>query len=303
MLWGQLVGDALALGSHWHYDLAKRDREIYPAGIHGFERPVAGHYHDGRQPGDFTHYGDAAMVLLESIRDKAGFDLRHYAEQFVATFQHYAGYLDKATKGTLANAARLTEGDADLAIGADDDQTGAMSRLAPLAALISGKAVLDDAMTAAVRVTQTTAVAAEANRFHGRLLIRLLAGDALKAAIDVAAGDIDGSAFVDDALASARRELQRPIVEATGTFGRACSLSSTLPSMLHAVLRDGHALPGCLLETVRAGGDNAARASVVGAWLGAEHGVESVPPAWRRQLARGAEVEDLVEAVTALATA
>jgi hypothetical protein len=59
----QLVGDALCLGSHWYYNLADR-RRIYPEGIHGFEAPIAGHYHAGRAPGEPTHYGDAALERL-----------------------------------------------------------------------------------------------------------------------------------------------------------------------------------------------------------------------------------------------
>lgn len=298
MIWGQLVGDALALGSHWHYDLEKRNGEIYPAGIHGFEQPVAGHYHEGRQPGDFTHYGDAAVVLLQSVRDKGGFDVHGYAEHFIDSFRQYKGYLDKATKGTLANAAQLSE--SYLAIGADDNQTGAMSRLAPVTALMSVGPELDAAMMAAANVTQTTSVALDANRFHGRLLARLLAGEPLNSAIDAAAEDTQ-SAFVSEALAQAKGHLQDTVVDATGTFGRACSLPSTLPSMLHAVLREGHSLPSCLLEIVRAGGDNASRASVVGAWLGAHHSLDAIPAPWRRQLTRGDEIEPLVKVVTSLA--
>jgi hypothetical protein len=33
-----------------------------PGGVTGFEAPAAGHYHYGKQPGDLTHYGDAAMI-------------------------------------------------------------------------------------------------------------------------------------------------------------------------------------------------------------------------------------------------
>ena len=74
---GQFIGDAMALGSHWHYNLLERER-LYPGGIRGFERPVPGHYHAGRDPGDPTHYGDAAMLLLESLVADRGFDARRF---------------------------------------------------------------------------------------------------------------------------------------------------------------------------------------------------------------------------------
>ena len=42
MIWGQLVGDAAALGSHWIYNLSEL-KVAYPNGIHGFEIPKEGH--------------------------------------------------------------------------------------------------------------------------------------------------------------------------------------------------------------------------------------------------------------------
>src|ERR1700744_6225680 len=103
-VWGQFVGDAAALGTHWIYDLNEL-QQLYPGGINGFEAPLEEHYHFGKQPGDQTHYGDGALVLLESLAKEGKFDPTAFGRSFVEAFKPdaYNGYIDRATSGTLAN--------------------------------------------------------------------------------------------------------------------------------------------------------------------------------------------------------
>ena len=94
-VWGQFVGDAAALGTHWIYDLTEL-QQLYPGGINGFEAPEEGHYHFGKKPGDQTHYGDGALVLLESLAKEGRFDARAFGRSFVEAFRPgaYSGYID-----------------------------------------------------------------------------------------------------------------------------------------------------------------------------------------------------------------
>jgi ADP-ribosylglycohydrolase len=103
-VWGQFVGDAAALGTHWIYDLSELSAR-FPSGIFGFETPAPGDYHESKKPGDQTHYGDGALVLLESMAEHGGFDPRAFGNRFVETFgsSHCGGYLDWATRETLKN--------------------------------------------------------------------------------------------------------------------------------------------------------------------------------------------------------
>ena len=72
-IWGQFAGDAFCLGSHWIYDLTELERR-FPGGPQGFESPVSGHYHFGKRSGDLTHYGDGALLLLQSLAKQGRFD-------------------------------------------------------------------------------------------------------------------------------------------------------------------------------------------------------------------------------------
>ena len=125
-------------GTHWIYDLSELSAR-FPGGISGFEAPAAGDYHESKKPGDQTHYGDGALVLLESMAEHGGFDPRAFGNRFVDTFgsSHYHDYLDWATQGTLKNYKRFSEsnspGDYDFQQGADDAEPATASRLAGLA--------------------------------------------------------------------------------------------------------------------------------------------------------------------------
>src|SRR5688572_10477103 len=109
-IWGQFVGDAAALGTHWIYNLTEMKR-AYPGGVQGFETPLEGHYHYGKHPGEFTHYGDAALLMLESVAGLGRFDAIDFGRRFVGKFGSgaYKGYIDKATRGTLENKAAFEE--------------------------------------------------------------------------------------------------------------------------------------------------------------------------------------------------
>jgi ADP-ribosylglycohydrolase len=48
------------------------------------------------------------------------------------------------------------------------------------------------------------------------------------------------------------------------------------------------------LETIAAGGDSAARAAMIGAWIGAELGIQGVPAEWRHKLSAEKRIADCI---------
>src|SRR4051794_28410688 len=133
-IWGQFVGDAFCLGSHWIYNLAELE-SAFPGGVQGFEEPREGHYHAGKKPGEQTHYGDAALVMLESVAESGHFDPADFLRRFEAKFgsEEYRGYCDKATRGTLDHLRVWREehpasAEIDAQNGGGDDQLATASR-------------------------------------------------------------------------------------------------------------------------------------------------------------------------------
>ena len=87
--------------------------------------------------------------------------------------------------------------------------------------------------------------------------------------------------------------------EATLHFGQACPLAASFPSAVHCVLRYSDDFAGALRATAAAGGDNAGRAAMIGAWLGAALGVDAVPLRWRECLTSQKIIAACVERIVA----
>lgn len=284
-IWGQFVGDAAALGTHWIYDLQEMAAR-YPGGIQGFESPRPGHYHEGKLSGDQTHYGDAALLLLESLAACGGeFRENDFGIRFTSYFSSpiCKSYRDHATRETLAN---LEKDPGNYQNGADDDQLATVSRLAPLVVAYQGRPSAErlDAVRRLTRVAQTHPLALACANAHAVLLSSLLGGasfaDAFESTRKSADVTCDGSDYFE--FAHMLREMD--VITATGRFGQSCPLAQSFPSALHAAFVHPQDFTAAVLNTVRAGGDNAGRASMVGTWLGALHGMEGIPSEWILQL-------------------
>lgn len=284
-IWGQFVGDAAALGTHWIYDLDEMAAK-FPKGIHGFETPQKGHYHEGKVSGDQTHYGDAALMLLESLAAcRAEFREKDFAIRLTGFFGNplCKSYIDHATRETMQ---RLEDDSENFQNGSDDDQLATVSRLAPVVVAYHARPSAErlDAVRRLTLVTQNNNIAIGCAAAHAVLLDALISGihfpQAFEATRKSAEVSCDGSDYFE--FAHMLRNLD--VTTATGRFGQSCPLAQGLPSALHATLLHHDDFPTAILATIRAGGDSAGRASMIGAWLGALHGMEGIPPEWLGKL-------------------
>jgi ADP-ribosylglycohydrolase len=308
-VWGQFVGDAAALGTHWIYDLTEL-QQLYPDGVHGFEAPKEGHYHFGKQPGDQTHYGDGALVLLESLAREGKFDERAFGRRFVEIFRPgtYSGYIDKATKGTLENLQAFAKSnsadDFDFQHGADDDQLAAASRLAALTVFYHNDPDLLTVVDRTTRVCQNKNLTVAYMKFNALLLSELLDGRDAQTALRRAEEQIvvvepQLSQEIRRKTQEALKQTRNAVIEATLSFGQACPLPKSFPSSVHVLLKHPDDFESAILATLRAGGDSAGRASMVGAWLGAHLGIAAVPKAWRLKLSHGDRISTAIEKILA----
>ena len=306
-IWGQFVGDAAALGTHWIYDLSEQ-REQYPDGVNGFEAPKEGHYHFGKQPGDQTHYGDGALVLLESIAKEGAFDVRAFGSSFVESFRPgvYPGYLDHATMGTLENFKKFTEfgsaRDFDFQQGADDDQLAAASRLAALVVRYSNDPSVLSLVEQATRVCQNNEYAVAYMKFNALLLLEFLNKSDVQAAVAHAAdkiSTIDLGPEISVQVHQAFELVSKDVTDVTLAFGQSCPLPKSFPSSVHALLKHSENFETAILAVVRAGGDSAGRAAMVGAWLGAHLGIDAIPEFWRSRLTHADRISTAVEKILA----
>jgi ADP-ribosylglycohydrolase len=306
-VWGQFVGDAAALGTHWIYDLDEL-QQVYPAGINGFEDPRSDHYHFGKKPGDQTHYGDGALVLLESLAKEGKFDAKAFGRSFVETFRpgKYSGYTDQATSGTLENFRIFADSNPpecfDFQQGADDDEMAAASRLAALTVRYWNDPNLLTVVEQATRVCQNKDQTVAYMKFNALLLSELLQRRDVYTALRRAE---EQTMAVEPQLGQeirrktreALEETLNEVTEATLTFGQACPLPKSFPSSIHALLKHSDDFESAILAILRAGGDSAGRASMVGAWLGAHLGIAAIPKTWRTRLTHADRISAATEKI------
>lgn len=309
-IWGQFVGDAYCLGSHWIYDLAELGR-LFPGGVTGFEAPAEGHYHAGKRSGDQTHYGDAALVLLRSVAGAGRFDAVDFGTRFVALFgsDDYRGYRDHATRGTLENFrafAKLHPGEGyHFQGGADDDQPATATRLAPVVIAHYRDDGLLRVVESATRSGQDNDRAVAYMKAHALILRELFNGAGFQKALEVASramvDDPGPGRDVTNAIHAAIEAVRMTVVDATLTFGQSCPLASSFPAAVQCALKHEADLGRAFGETANAGGDSAGRAALIGAWLGARLGVGAIPADWRDRLSARAEIDALAERLAARA--
>lgn len=70
---GAFIGDALALGPHWYYDLTELRRD-YGDWIDGYTDPRPGRYHDGLKAGQLSQAGFILSLMVESLVENNGYN-------------------------------------------------------------------------------------------------------------------------------------------------------------------------------------------------------------------------------------
>lgn len=82
---GVLIGDALALGPHWYYDLDELHRQ-YGGWITDYTDPRPGHYHAGMRAGQLSQTGLLIGGLLRSVTARGGYDEADWTRWMDAEF-------------------------------------------------------------------------------------------------------------------------------------------------------------------------------------------------------------------------
>lgn len=312
MVMGQFLGDAASLGCHWIYNTQDIDR-AYPGGVVGFEEPAPGHYHSGKVSGDQTHYGDAAWVLMESLKDADALDVAAYGNLFVERMNPksgYSGYFDAATRGTIENYLNHVAASSEpfsFQDGADDDQLATISSLAAFVAFYVTKhgGVPEDRdacmqqIEKLCRVRQNNDRAVAYCQVHARLLLEILAGRDIHSAFHHVEEQLDGAGKLE---LEARRKLSdafslkhKTVIAATEELGQSCPLICSLPAAAQATAKHNEDFEDAILETIRAGGDSAGRAALIGSWIGARVGAQGLPEAWIGRLNLSSEINEVFE--------
>lgn len=312
-LWGLFIGDALAMPVHWYYDRAalRRDhgevrdylapRNPHPDSIlwrssYQPEDPDADilhdqarywgqrgvHYHQFLEAGENTLNLQLVHLLLAQT---GAYDPDRYLDAMVSFLRtpgaHRDTYAEEWLRGFFTNRAR---GCGLRQCAVKEKHIGG---LAGAVALLSvGSCDPDTARRTAhqhLRLTHTGALMEAALDAVADILLPVLGGQELLPTID-AVLDRGHNPLLQKPLRSWDR------LDDLEVIGRklspACYVDDAIAAVVHLARRYHDRPEQGLVANTMAGGDNCYRGAVLGALLGAAHGLEGWPRRWRDGLRR-----------------
>lgn len=264
---GAFVADAYALGSHWIYD--ETQLKNLPINWEDLNAPQA-MWHKGKVKGDFTHYGDHGQWLYEFIQTHKNFDPSLYATFWLEKMKDYRGYVDSSSRETL----EILNNNPKTLCGAASHDLSIIGRIAPFLLVSSSKEEFLANTQMFVSLTHNSPVALKAAQFFASVLFDVAQGaniaDTIKhTAVDPLLARAHGAAINSKGQES---------FDAIRTFGPACSVEGGFEGTIH-ILMSYDDYKNAMITNAQAGGDNAARAMIIGMIMGAA--LKEIPLAWK----------------------
>lgn len=286
MLWGSFVADSHALGVHWIYDQERIRKEV---GLIEELLPPGTNYHPGKVAGDFTHYGDQSLWLLESLDRNKGWNRDRFYLEWKVKMGKYAGYHDHASHETYDHmmAGEFPAG------SLSTDLAGAV-RIAPLLFYYFNDPNLlayveeETAMTHRSKKVVGTAI------FLASVVKMVVDGVQPTDAIEKALSDLPEDNTIAPLIIKGLQVGSQQANDVIKNFGQTSDISHALPSSIYLIkcFEESYAL--ALEANAMAGGDSAARGMFVGMVLGAYHGIDGIPKRWIDSLREKEIIEHLV---------
>jgi ADP-ribosylglycohydrolase len=307
---GLCIGDALAMPVHWYYnrqalfkDYGRVTAYLTPRNPHpdsilwrsSYKTPNAKgeilhdqapywgqkriHYHQFLKAGENTLNVKVCRLLIESLNQNGAYSpddfLRRYISFMTTPGSHRDTYIEEYHRHFFENYARGLPPDR---CGVDEKHIGGLVGLAPIVVFYQndpGRA--REAALVHLKLTHPGVKMMTAGSLFVDILLTVLNGTPLKTAIterlDAQDNPLLGHPY--------KAYLKDPDEWVIGPrFSTACYVEHSVPAVVYLALKY-HADPqAALIANTNLGGDNAARGAVLGALLGAEHGVEKFPRRW-----------------------
>ena len=189
-LLGAFIGDALALGPHWYYDLDEL-RARYGPWITDYAAPMPDHYHAGMKAGESSQAGALLRLMLESLADCGGYDEADFCRRLDEDFfpqldgspmQGPGGYTSQSIREAWRK--RVQQGLPWGQVAGNADTTEAAERTLAIAVRYAlDPAALADAVTGNTVLTQSDGTVVAMTVAFGAVLGMLVEGHAFDVTI------------------------------------------------------------------------------------------------------------------------
>ena len=187
---GAFIGDALALGPHWYYNLDEL-RAAYGDWISDYTTPKPGHYHAGLKAGQLSQAGVLLQLTLTSLVERGGYDEADFCRRMDQDFfplidgtpmNGPGGYTSQSIREAWRK--RVVSGLPWGQVGGNADTTEAAERILAIAIRYALRpAQLASAVTRNTVLTQTDGTVVATTVAYGAALGMLVEGNAFDGAL------------------------------------------------------------------------------------------------------------------------
>jgi len=246
--------DSYSLGSHWIYD--ETQLKNLTLNWETLNNPEA-MWHEGKKKGDFTHYGDHTLWLLEFLSQSKVFDVAAYATFWQEKMKDYTGYIDGSSRETLEH---LQSGKSPLS-GVVSHDLSICGRIAPLLLVSKNKEQFLSNALSFSKLTHNDDTVAEAIDFFASLIYALIEGESLNKIIENLLPNYSPTlaGWIRDGLASHNDDTFSTI----RTFGPACGVEGGFAGVIHLITKYD-TVKDMMKANAQAGGDSSARGMIAG---------------------------------------
>ncbi|NQY24894.1 MAG: ADP-ribosylglycohydrolase family protein [Campylobacteraceae bacterium] len=271
---GSLLADTFTLGAHWIYSPS----EIENAKLDwkGLNKPLA-KWHEGKNKGDFTHYGDQVVCLYEYIKDEKSFDIKKYMHRWQIFMQSYTGYIDGASSDTLKNL----QNNKIIPSGSNSHDLSVVARIAPLLFLSANEKTFLKNVHSFVAATHNNEEVLEAASFFASLLWKIKEGNSIIHSIEDISKEYSKrlQGYVQEGLNNSNNT-----IDAINEFGSACATDGAFQSTIYLLKKYDNDFENLMIQNVKAGGDSSVRAMIFTMMLIASKGIDILPKTWLTQM-------------------
>ncbi|MCW8894879.1 MAG: ADP-ribosylglycohydrolase family protein [Sulfurimonas sp.] len=252
-----LTADAYALGAHWIYD--EEDLDNLPIDWQTLN-DAQSIWHKGKTKGDFTHYGDQALYLLEYMSKNREFNQEDYYSFWKEKMSKYDGYIDGATRNALVE------------MGSTSSDLSICGRIAPLLIHVYSKEEFLSRVKDFTSITHNSELAHLASQFFAELLWESKENQDIKNNIQTLKIKYPKLAeWIDEGVNS--KDIDT--FDAIRGFGPACGIDGGFSGVIHLLSIDDD-FKTLMINNSKAGGDSSARFMVVAQILGSQDGFENI---------------------------
>ncbi len=325
---GAFVGDALAVGVHWYYDLEEQ-RANHGEWISGYTAPHPGRYHSGSSPGDLSQSGFILELLLDSVVRRGCYDEEDFCDRLDNELLPLLDGTPESGPGGYTNhsirqvwQARIGEGRSwPESAGNADTSEGAERAIITTARHARDLRKAAESAASCCRLSQSDSLVVQQSVAFALVLADLIGGGSFDAGISDRLLDgirdarisfaSESSAAADDgrrtslgfaspdalllpswiAAAAADPDIRvEPAWKISQIYGMSCAINFVLPAAYYLAARFSDNFEAAVLHALNGGGQNMSRACLTGALVGAQTGLSGIPERFVNGLSRGDEI-------------